>query len=440
MASAQKQVLGQTFTVDTILYQGDVDYPINLVILGDGFLESEMQDFRNLAEDYADLLFTVVPFIKFKSFFNAFSISTPSNEQGAATDPDNLIDNYFGSTFGFAGIDRLLVPTNNARVVSVLADNLPEYDQVFMLVNSDTYGGSGGWVATASLHEDAPEIALHELGHSFADLADEYWAGDQYAHEAINMTQETNLDFLRWRNWHGDQGIGLYAHAESPTWYRPHQNCLMRFLGEPFCAVCTEGIIESIYARTSPFKGFEPELTSFDLTTDSVLFKLDLNHPEPSSLERIWYLNQTMIGTGIDSLAVQAGEFADGSNQLLVTVTDTSAWIRPYEDENYHQLEVTWNVNIVTAGSGRQMEILNRSAITIYPNPVDDQLHIRIHDDQAGAFHAELYDSQGRLVQKSERLSSGLLVLHLHALSSGFYMIRVTQDSKQLFSRIIIKQ
>jgi hypothetical protein len=214
----------------------------------------------------------------------------------------------------------------------------------------------------------------------------------------------------------------------------------MRFLGEPFCAVCTEGIIESIYARTSPFKGFEPELTSFDLTKDSVLFKLDLNHPEPSSLERIWYLNQTMIGTGIDSLAVQAGEFADGSNQLLVTVTDTSAWIRPYEDENYHQLEVTWNVNIVTAGSGRQMEILNRSAITIYPNPVDDQLHIRIHDDQAGAFHAELYDSQGRLVQKSERLSSGLLVLHLHALSSGFYMIRVTQDSKQLFSRIIIKQ
>jgi hypothetical protein len=440
LAPAQKQVSGQAFTVDTILYQGDVDYPINLVILGDGFLESEMQEFRDLAEDYTDLLFTVVPFIKFKSFFNAFSISTPSNEQGAATDPDQLIDNYFGSTFGFAGIDRLLVPTNNARVVSILADNLPEYDQVFMLVNSDTYGGSGGWVATASLHEDAPEIALHELGHSFADLADEYWAGDQYAHEAINMTQETNLDYLKWSNWYGDQGIGLFAHAESPSWYRPHQNCIMRYLGEPFCAVCREGIIESIYARSSPFKGFEPDISTFDLTTDSVLFKLELNHPEPTSLERLWYLNQAMIGTGVDSIAVPSGEFVNGNNQLFVTVTDTSSWIRPYEDESYHQLEVTWTVNVETTGTGQQIEILNRSAISIYPNPVHDQLYIRIMEHQAGAIYTELYDSQGKLVQKSEQLSSGLHILHMNALPSGFYMIRVSQNNKQLFSRIVIKQ
>jgi len=122
-----------------------VDYPINLVFLGDGFLESELQDFRDVAEEYATLLFTVDPFRKFGSFFNAFSISVPSNVSGAATDPNSLIDNYFGSTFGYAGIERLLVPTNNTAITNVLANYFPKYDQVFMLVNSATYGGSGGW-------------------------------------------------------------------------------------------------------------------------------------------------------------------------------------------------------------------------------------------------------------------------------------------------------
>ena len=440
LAAAQKQVPGQTFRVDTIIYQGDVDYPINLVFLGDGFLVSQMQEFRDIAEVYANELFEVVPFIRFKSFFNAFSISTPSNAEGAATDPDNLIDNYYGSTFGYAGIDRLLVATNNSRVVTVLANNFPAYDQVFMLVNSSTYGGSGGWVATASMHEDSKEIALHELGHSFADLADEYWAGDQYAHEAINMTQETSLDILKWRNWHGDQGIGLYAHAESPSWYRPHQNCLMRYLGVPFCAVCREGIIESIYARASPFKGYEPGITSFDLTTDSVVFKLDLNHPEPSSLDRLWYLNQGLAGTGVDSITLKSGDFINGNNQVFVTVTDTSAWIRPYDDENYHQLEITWNITAEATGTGQQIRILNHSAIQIFPNPVLDQLHIRILGDQGGEIQVDLYDSQGRMIHRSEHLSSGLHRLDMHALSSGFYMIRISQDSKQLFSRIIIKQ
>ncbi len=144
LLASQNRIYCQTFMVDTIFYQGDMDYPINLVFLGDGFLEGDLQDFRDVAEIYANELFTVDPYIKFKSFFNAFSISVPSNVQGAATDPANLIDNYFGSTFGYAGIERLLVPTNNTAITNVLANNLPEYDQVFMLVNSTTYGGSGG--------------------------------------------------------------------------------------------------------------------------------------------------------------------------------------------------------------------------------------------------------------------------------------------------------
>src|SRR5258708_7869266 len=82
---------------------------------------------------------------------------------------------YFGSTFNYAGIDRLLVPVNSSHIYSVLANNFPQYDQVFVVVNSTKYGGSGGFAATASINSSSAEIAIHEMGHSFAALRDEYW-------------------------------------------------------------------------------------------------------------------------------------------------------------------------------------------------------------------------------------------------------------------------
>jgi len=440
LVASQNRVFSQTFRIDTILYQGDVDYPINLVFLGDGFLESELQDFRDVAEEYATLLFTVVPFRKYESFFNAFSISVPSNESGAATDPNSLIDNYFGSTFGYASIERLLVPTNNTAITNVLANNFPKYDQVFMLVNSTTYGGSGGWVATASLNDESKEIALHELGHSFSDLADEYWAGAQYAREAINMTQETDLEQLSWRNWYGENEIGLFAHAESPSWYRPHEWCLMRYLGEPLCAVCREGIIESIYAKASPFKGYEPGITTFELSTDSVVFKLDLNHPEPTSLERKWYLNDVMIGDNVDSMTVRSSELTLALNTVLVTVTDTSYWIRPYNDESYHTTEVEWNVSNGAVSSEQQIKILNHSAISIYPNPVNDYLIVKILEEGNGEAAIELYDTQGKLIQSHIDKYPGTISLEMSTLKAGLYMVRISLDGKYLSSRRIIKQ
>ncbi|RLD93285.1 MAG: hypothetical protein DRJ29_09290 [Bacteroidetes bacterium] len=440
LVASQNSIFSQTFRVDTILYQGDVDYPINLVFLGDGFLDGELQDFRDVAEEYATLLFTVDPFRKFGSFFNAFSISVPSNVSGAATDPNSLIDNYFGSTFGYAGIERLLVPTNNTAITNVLANNLPEYDQVFMLVNSSTYGGSGGWVATASLNEESKEIALHELGHSFSNLADEYWAGAQYAREAINMTQETDLEQLSWRNWHGDNDIGLYSHDESPSWYRPHQWCLMRYLGEPFCAVCREGIIETIYAQTSPFKGYEPGITTFDMSTDSVVFKLDLNHPDPTSFERKWYLNAVMIGDGVDSIVIHLTDLTQGLNKVMASVTDTSYWIRPYDDETYYQFEVEWDVGSGALGSEQEIKLLKHSAIAVYPNPVNDFLYVKILEEGNGEATIELYDTQGKLIQSHFDKYPGTHTLEMSTLKAGLYMVRISLDGKYLSSRRIIKR
>ena len=439
MPVPQNSIFSQVFRVDTIIYQGEIDYPINLVFLGDGFQEGELQDFRDVAEEYANALFTVDPFLKFENFFNAFSISVPSNVSGAAPDPANLIDNYFGSTFGYAGIERLLVPTNNTAISNVLANNLPQYDQVFMLVNSTTYGGSGGWVATASLHEDSKEIALHELGHSFADLADEYWAGAQYAREAINMTQETNLELLKWRNWYGDMDIGLYSHAESPSWYRPHQYCLMRYLGEPFCAVCREGIIETIYAQANPFRYYEPGITTFEMSSESVVFKIGINHPEPTSMERLWYLNDVLIDDGVDSVVIHLNQLSQGLNRVMASITDTSYRIRPYDNESYHMTEVEWDVTNVSTSSEQEIKLIDHSALSIYPNPVIDYLNIKILDEGNIDARIELYDSRGRQIKSQTEKFQGTHQLDMSPLEAGMYMIKISLDGKYLSPRIIIK-
>ncbi len=432
-------IQGQTFRVDTIQYQGDTDYYINLVMLGDGFLDSELAAFRDYAEDYLNLLFTVDPYSRYRNFFNTFSISVPSNEQGAATDPNNLIDNYFGSTFNYAGIERLLVPTRNSNVTNVLASNLPEYDQVFMLVNSAAYGGSGGWVATASLHADSKDIALHELGHSFADLGDEYWAGAQYAAEAKNMTQETDLEKLRWRNWYGDEEIGLYAHAESPTWYRPHEYCLMRYLDEVLCAVCREGTIESIYELTPPLKNYEPITNDVDLPTDSLVFKLDLTYPDPNTLHRTWHLNGVLIGEDVDSVIVRATDLAGGANTLLATITDESSWLRPLDTKTYQQTEVEWNLTRWALGTEPQTKLLNHAAFSLYPNPAHDQLHVQIRGDHQGESSLALYDSKGKHVHTYVLEYPGHQILDLTDLTSGLYVMRIMLDGEYFSSRRIIK-
>jgi len=437
--ASPNRIYSQTFRVDTIQYQGDTDYYINLVMLGDGFLDGELNTFRTYAEEYLNLLFTVDPYSRYRNFFNTFTISVPSNEQGAALDPASLIDNYFGSTFNYAGIQRLLVPTNNSAVTNVLANNLPEYDQVFMLVNSSTYGGSGGWVATASLHEDSKEIALHELGHSFADLKDEYWAGAQYAAEGKNMTQETDLLELKWRNWYGDEEIGLYAHAESPTWYRPHEYCLMRYLGEILCAVCRQGIIESIYDLAPLVKDYEPSTSDIDLPSDSVVFKLDLTYPEPNTLHRTWHLNGSLIAEDVDSVIVRATDLGGGVYTVLATVTDISSWLRPLDSDTYHQTEIEWNVSRYPLGTEPQIKLLNHAALSLYPNPVHDKLNVQIQGDDPGEASIVLYDAQGRQVQTFILGYPGNQILDLTHLESGLYVTRIYLEGEYFTSRRVIK-
>jgi hypothetical protein len=432
-------VLAQTFDVDTILYNGNINTHINIVILGDGYTVSELDLFITDATNNANALFTQVPFSNYKNYFNVFLIKVPSNVSGAAMDPNNLIDNYYGSTFWYAGIERLLVPTKNSRISSVLANNFPAYDHVLMLVNSSKYGGSGGWLATSSTNSSANEIVFHELGHSFSDLADEYWAGPQYANEAINMTQETNIENLRWKNWHGEFGVGLYPHSESPTWYRPHQNCKMRYLGVPFCAVCVEATIETVHQLVSPLLSHNPVSTNIAEPTFPLEFNLNLINPIPNTLKRTWELNGSPLNSNVDLVLLNKTDLLEGSNTLAVTVEDTTQLLRVDNHISIHLEMVNWTIQNTVPGVNSINSQSSNLKIELYPNPFSEYLNVKLLGEAKGSLTVEIADLQGKVAIASPLSPTELNTIPLNGLNSGVFIAKFYLNSKLITSKMVVK-
>ena len=424
--------LAQTFKTDTLLLNGPTDKRINLVFLGDGYQSQEMAKFQTDIQRIITDLFNTQPFRSYKDFFNLIAIEVPSNVSGASLDPNNLIDNYFGSTFNFAGIERLLVPTRSSRITQVLINNFPEYDQVFMVVNDDKYGGSGGWVATASTNDASGEIAIHEIGHSFANLADEYWAGSQFARELANMTEESIPELVRWKAWLNAEGVGIYEHS-TPGWYRPHQNCKMRFLGRDFCAVCSEAFVNNYYNRVSMLESYSPVDTTLMLDTVAVAFHLNLVAPHPNTLRITWSLDgQALPQTG-DSLLIDPLILGAGSHQLIAEIVDTTTWIRGIAPTS----TVQWTLNALT--TDRQSDLSPRlKSFRWGPNPTSDRLSLSYELRQPSSVNGSLLNSKGQVLQTftspQDQLGPRVQTFEVSTLPSGMYLLQLQiEDAVFLF-------
>ena len=213
----------------------------------------------------------------------------------------------------------------------------------------------------------------------------------------------------------------------------------MRILDAVFCAVCREGIIESIYDLTPAVKEYEPSTSDIEIPSDSLVFKLDLTNPEPNTLHRTWHLNGTLIGEDVDSVIVRATDLIGGLNKVMASVTDISGWLRPLDSDTYHQTEIEWNVTRYPLGTEPQAKILSHAALSIYPNPVHDKLIVQIQGDDPGESSIALYDAQGKLVQKFILGYPGNQILDLTDLESGFYVARIFLEGEYFSSRRIIK-
>lgn len=328
---------GQPHKVDTLYKTGPLDNRINVVILGDGFTQQELPKFATEAKKFADFFLGYNPYEHYRSYFNFFAIRTPSVESGVTnpgTAPDAYKDQpvgtkntFFGSSFG-SSIHRLVTVNKYDVLYGLLANQFPMYDLVVVLVNTPFYGGSGGSISVHTLHTQANTIGVHEIGHTFSHLSDEYWAGLGYGTEAPNMTRESSPVLVRWKNWLNEFNIGIYKHGDTgdaALWHKPaNGTCLMEYLNQEFCAVCREATVETLLKQVNPIEKAEPTPGSIVTVNDPQTFKIDLLTPNPNSLQVQWTVNgEPLPGTGVQ-LILTPDQAPDGA-VLAASVFDSTA-------------------------------------------------------------------------------------------------------------------
>ncbi len=348
----------EIFPVTNIMVNGDNSSRVNIVFLGDGYKQNQMNDYISDVQDVSSALFNTAPYSNYINYFNVYAIEVPSEDSGTdhpGTAPDcggynNDIfyaDTYFDSSFDLYNIHRLLYIQDQSAAFDVLADNMPDWDIIFVMVNTPMYGGAGGTFAVFSRHSTSTEIAIHEIGHSFAGLADEYWAGFNYAGEYANMTANNNPETIKWNSWLYDNGIGIYAHSDPGNeWYKPHQNCKMQYLGPPFCSVCVEHTIKSVYEILEPINSYYPENLEVTVPASEIVsFGVEPILNVPNTLSINWFVDNQLVAENNDSIILETSMYSLGEHEVKVVIQDVTDLVRN-DLTNLLQFELVWNLII----------------------------------------------------------------------------------------------
>ncbi|MDZ7316791.1 MAG: IgA Peptidase M64 [candidate division KSB1 bacterium] len=203
--------------VRNLIINGDPKHKVDLVILGDGYRRNETAKLRRDAHRFVDVLFSVQPFKERRSDFNVRLIETPSQDSGI-DDPRSGVwkRTTLGCRYNTFNVQRYVLCPDNQALLDIAA--AAPYDAIYVLINSSQYGGGGIFnqfaVCYAGGKTKEPEwwaeyVFVHEFGHSFAGLADEYYNSEVAYNDLYpldveplepNITTLNNDGSCKWRN------------------------------------------------------------------------------------------------------------------------------------------------------------------------------------------------------------------------------------------------
>ena len=350
----------QTFPLHVIEQTGPLGNRINVVFLPDGYTQDEMNAFRIDCRTFQQAFLAQQPFAAYRQYLNFFSIEVPSAESGVSHPgtagdegivpngtPVGLRKTYFGVSMDCSGIHRYMCLSNVSGLYAVLAANVPDYDLVVVLSNTGAFGGGGYPVAIVSGHNSlSTELALHEIGHTFGALADEYWIDSSTASERPNMTRNANPSTIKWKAWL-KAGAGIYGHTGDESWKKPaNQTCKMELLGNPYCVVCREAITDRILTLVSPVDQTIPSTNEFLQLDYTCTIRLGLVLPSPNTLRIDWSINGEVVARNVDSLVVTPSRMGFSNGQVTAAVLDTTGFNRLPTHPTAHLRTFTWSVQL----------------------------------------------------------------------------------------------
>ncbi len=164
----------------TLEKNGPPSDKVDILILGDGYTAAERGKFEKDARRLVDILFSVSPFHERRSDFNVWGLAPAAEESGISRPSLGIHRNSpIGATYDAFGSERYVLTFENRRFRDVAS--FAPYDHVEILTNSKTYGGGGIFNLYSTVAADSlwsPYVFVHEFGHHFAGLADEYFTSD----------------------------------------------------------------------------------------------------------------------------------------------------------------------------------------------------------------------------------------------------------------------
>jgi hypothetical protein len=334
---------------------GDRSRRINMVFLAEGYTAAEMGKFAADTAAAVEVVFNREPWREYRTYCNIYRIEVASAESGCdygdTSGPTGTRDTWFDAGFTMPDVPQWISPTpaGDARAYDLLDEHVPEYDIAVILVNDSKYGGSGGPVAVVTTHALGAAVIEHELGHSFANLADEY--DEEYPDftpaEAPNNTAETSREVVRWKHWFEtatpvptpetvefEGAVGLFEGSMYRTsgWYRPHLDSVMRRLNRPCGAVNREQLVLSTYALVEPLDGWSPDTATRNIHGPEWLeFAVIPKIPAAGGGPLVvgWEVDgrPRQDGKGT-SLTVPSEELGDGYHTVTARVRDSTPFVR----------------------------------------------------------------------------------------------------------------
>lgn len=251
-----------------LLHNDSPEKCIDVAILAEGYTLQEMQTFYEDADIACKSIFDHEPFKSMKKRFNVVAVASPSTDSGVSVPRLNEWKHTaFGSHFSTFYSDRYLTTSRVKAIHDALA-GIP-YEHIIILANTEEYGGGGIYnlyTLTTAHHPMFRPVVVHEFGHSFGGLADEYFYDNDVMTDTYPLDIEpweqnisTQVDFAaKWKDMLSENTpvptpaevsenypTGVYEGGgySAKGIFRPAENCRMRTNEYPaFCPVCQRAL------------------------------------------------------------------------------------------------------------------------------------------------------------------------------------------------------
>jgi hypothetical protein len=282
---------------------------LDVVIMGDGYRLGDQNDFEDVARATVDVfrqhkLFG--EYFEWHTFVRANCVSKDQGVSGFGREKDTALGGFIaGKVQGQVGVDR-------GKCQAVL-EQLPEHDgYAIAIVKAGSMGTGGGGIAAVGGRAD--DTMLHEWGHAFGGLSDEYstFTGHRGSpRSTINVSATDDLTQVPWKHWIEAKipGIGAYRGADGRikgAWKPTSGGCAMEG-GVMFCPVCREALVLAMYRRVDPIDACGPDPKKPLRGGESLRFEVTVLRPKTHDLDVRWHVlpQQKAIA------ATDPGPFAD---------------------------------------------------------------------------------------------------------------------------------